>query len=343
MHSSGSSRDKRQLSHGLFRSSILLIKLASTTNNFIILYQKQPLDDTPATSISSNSQSLHSAIKRTAPVELWDDIKYPNYKENPFEFEAINRISNYTYEEPRRYNYWHYLYNSMDWFDKCDSTKSRRGGSIVFVVAIVVLGAVLIGLAIPNEGSVATHGDSSNSTSPATPKHKPVRTNQQGGVDKYTPQQLLELAEQITTSCNSNTITHEESRRICQSLCMDRMCCFEDDKYGCKEEEICAVYIGCESLFWSEAFVAKDDFFATNLLQLADEIIGYCDEYLIDPQSADGKECVKRCKDHMCCFENFNGRNNCKQDELTCQLYEGCEMLVGIQELEDASLLDESA
>lgn len=311
--------------------------LSNIWNHAFPSYQKQPLNNTPATSTSSNSQQIQSSIKRTAPVELWDDIKYPNYNDDPYEFEAINRISNYTYEEPKQYTYWHYR-NIVEWWEDIDPTTLRRSGSIIFVVTIVILGATLIGLAIPSD-DIAILDAHSNSTALPTPKYTPIQADQHGSVDKYSPQQLLELAEQITTSCDVNTITQEESRKMCQLLCKDQMCCFEDDKYGCKGEEMCVVYAGCEALFGSEDSISKEaDNSATNLLQAADEIIAYCDEYMIDPQSADGKECVARCREHMCCFEHDEESSNCKNDKVSCEVYEGCEVLVDAKESEDTSL-----
>jgi hypothetical protein len=277
-------------------------------------------------------------IQRTAPVELWDDMKYPTYNEDSFEFKAINRISNYTYEEKPRYGYWHY---TLDWIQELDSTTLRRGGSIVFVVTIVIVGAALIALAIPNndaaQNSLATNSNSSTAVS-SYPLYIPIRSNSQGSSEKnLSPQQLLELAEQITMSCDVATITHEENRKICQSLCIDRMCCFEDDKYGCKTDEMCPIYMGCEVLFGSDDS-ATNQYSAAELLQMADEIIGYCGEYMIDPESADGRKCIDQCKGHMCCFREETLGNSCKEEErVWCEVYEGCEALVGVKGLEDIS------
>jgi hypothetical protein len=303
---------------------------------------KQALNHIVAsTSTPSNSQSLHSSknIQRTVPVELWDDIKYPTYSEDPFEFEAINRISNYTYEEKPRYSYWHY---TLDWIQEFDSKTLRRGSSIVFVVTVVIIGSTLIALVIPNNNATKTSLDTNSNSStalPNNPLYTPIRSNNQGNLEKlYTPQQLLELAEQITTSCDATTITHEENRKMCQLLCIDRMCCFEDDKYGCKTDEMCPIYMGCEVLFGSGHNTTSQELSAAKLLQMADEIIGYCDEYMIDPQSADGRKCISQCKGHMCCFQDEGLESSCKEDErVWCEVYEGCEALVGVEGLEDVT------
>ena len=278
---------------------------------------------------NSFSKSPILSTETIAVNESWDDMKHTKYDDedlNDIETEAINRITNYTYHEPKRY---HYLRTCCN---EGDGSNTRKCGTLVFVVVFVVVGAVLIGLFASQYGHKATVSNPvSNITSPA-PKYTPIQNHNQK-IDNYTPQQLLELTEQINLACKQSTIYHEEKRRECQLFCQDKMCCFEDDNYGCSQETMCSVYAGCEVLYEpnvEESTISKAVSKAA-LLELADEIIGYCDEYLIDHESADGQECIHHCEEHMCCFEDTQSShiNSCKKDsDIPCLVYEGCEILV---------------
>lgn len=240
------------------------------------------------------------------------------------ETEAINRITNYTYHESKQYHYLHTCYND------CDASNTRKCGILVFMLVFVVVGAVLIGLSTSKDVSLNPFR---NGTS-AIPNYTPMRNhNHIQNIDHYTPQKLLELTEQINLACDQSTINHQEKRRECQSFCQDKMCCFEDDDYGCSQETMCSVYVACEVLYDSnvEKSTISNTISKAALLELADEIIGYCDEYPIDHESPDGKECIHHCKEHMCCFEYTESSyvNSCKQDsDIPCWVYEGCEILV---------------
>jgi hypothetical protein len=307
----------------------------------------------------SPPDSLPPSSQKVPPIELWNDIKYPNYdqQQDPYEFEAINRISNYTYREPtRRYHHsLHYLYSFQCFNEDCwDTTSVRRGTSVAFVVAVIILGAALIGLVISQttngevDTSTNTFADNDNSQmedlTHLTSKYTPMRSHDQN-IQDYTPQQLLELAEQVTVACDPSIITNSEKRQACQLICMDRMCCFENDKYGCSIEanKMCSVYIGCEVLYGDSNINQQQQHEDTSpkadLLKLADDIIWYCEEYSRNPQSAHGSECLNQCRDHMCCFEgDASGNSSCRREEkgndFSCQVYEGCEVLVGVEEFE---------
>jgi hypothetical protein len=253
----------------------------------------------------------------------------------------------------------------------------------------------MIGLAIPRSQTDNTstihaatfhdtkaHGAIEQHLNPApSSKYTPIQSNtqQEGGssnnIDEYTPQQLLELAEDVVKSCDPGTITKSEERKMCQTLCLDRMCCFDPGKYGCaqKEEKMCTVYVGCQVLYgyeyemmisnlnnngserqagidYDEESISKnynhssstpDEATMTSntgeLLRLADDIIQYCDEYLKDPNSPRGRKCIAICREHICCFEDAGNGNACNEEEgseFLCQVYEGCEIVVGVAELE---------
>jgi len=73
-------------------------------------------------------------------------------------------------------------------------------------------------------------------------------------------QEMLELAEQITTACGKSSLTDGSSS--CQELCHDHMCCVEeDDEYSCRNDETkdCAVYAGCEALIEDDLWLQMQD------------------------------------------------------------------------------------
>jgi len=73
-------------------------------------------------------------------------------------------------------------------------------------------------------------------------------------------QEMLELAEQITTACGKSSLTDGSSS--CQELCHDHMCCVEeDDEYSCRNDETkdCAVYAGCEALIEVDLWLQMQD------------------------------------------------------------------------------------
>lgn len=64
-------------------------------------------------------------------------------------------------------------------------------------------------------------------------------------------QEMLELAEQITTACGTSSLITGSTSSSCQELCREHMCCVEqDEEYSCRKDEAmdCAVYAGCEAL-----------------------------------------------------------------------------------------------
>ena len=123
------------------------------------------------------------------------------------------------------------------------------------------------------------------------------------------------------------------------------MCCFEEDPYNC-QDELCAVYMGCQVLYGdyinnnNVSPKSNEQLTTTSkLIQLTDEILGYCDEYAMDPQSEMGRECVAHCLDYMCCFDDNDGGGACEDEDIAslCEVFEGCEVLVGSDEVENVT------
>eukprot|EP00804_Cyclotella_cryptica_P024991 CCRYP_015936-RA/>CCRYP_015936-RA protein AED:0.12 eAED:0.12 QI:184/1/1/1/0.25/0.2/5/1410/469 len=352
----------------------------------------------------SSSEITDRASKEQ--IESWKDFEYPDY-EDRFDFEAVNRLSEYRCQEEK--SIWHsrrwrccnticqFCYRNLH-VNNCESTAIRRSTSIIFVISVVVISAAMIGYAIPRSQKDNINSKTMIHTTtfhdavengemkqhfipPPSSKYTPIRSNnqQQSGnsnsMDEYTPQQLLELAEDIIKSCDPQTITTSEERKMCQTLCIDRMCCFDPGKYGCAQDEemMCTVYVGCQVLYgydsemmisnlenngierqpgieynggnianhYHQSSILADETASVsntaNSLQLADDIIQYCDEYLKDPYSSSGRKCIAFCREHMCCFEDVEIGSGCIEEEgnkFSCQVYEGCEVLVGVDELE---------
>ena len=299
------------------------------------------------------------------------------------EHEVIHKISNYTYQHrhgSRRYNDWHHFHVWFNWRDSTKLLLSRRGSSILFVITVIVVSAAWIGVVIVPKEDVVTDEISSSSSTTTIPqtninpkntlspnsKYTPMRSNNNNSninhnndnnhiMQNYqsTPQQLLELTEQINIACDESSIIHHDNRKICQQLCHEKMCCFQEEPYSCidNEEMVCAVYMGCQVLYGDYISVTPSSsasksnnndnvpytqLTTSKLLQLADEIFGYCDEYAMDPQSEMGRECVAHCQGHMCCFEDEGGwGNGCNDDgeDILCEVYEGCEVLIGTKEV----------
>ncbi|KAL7516684.1 hypothetical protein ACHAWX_001672 [Stephanocyclus meneghinianus] len=383
---------------GQYGENIDGYEMASFDSQLVASLSSSP-DPPPSTSVVTDRTPKQQ-------LESWKDFDYPDY-EDRFEFEAVNRLSNYNCQEEES------IWRSSRWChcntfrlicsrsvhgNSCDKTAMRRSTSILFVISIVVISAAMIGLAIPhyqianvNSNSSTIHattfhdskgyGAMEQHLNPATSsKYKPIQSNSQergsgNNIDEYTPQQLLELAEDVVKSCDPETITKTDERKMCQKLCFDRMCCFDPGKYGCaqKEEKMCTVYVGCQVLYgyeyemmisnfnnndserqagidydgenvannYNKSSSISDEAAMTSntgdLLQLADKIIQYCDEYLKDHNSPSGQKCIDICREHICCFEDAGSGIACNEEkgsDFLCQVYEGCEIVVGVSELE---------
>jgi hypothetical protein len=322
------------------------------------LPMRQPCHNASNNSARRYSQNGNEPLE---PPWRFDDSEY----EDGFEVEAAERLSEYEVSrgELSRSYFRHHLFGYCPPFDSDDChPKFRRSASVAFVISIVVLSAALIGLAIPSEGESDRMKHTTNDNSPANGEVVGeivnIRSNSHrpDTIDDQTPQQLLlELAESISTACDPDTIRKAGKRKQCQMHCMDEMCCFDTGKYGCAKDEdkLCSVYAGCEVLLDPEwmtlaqgsgksAFSAAAEApsaSAGGSLQLADEIIEYCDEYLDDPKSPGGEACIEYCKGHMCCFGGDGKAGKCEEEikmdgYFSCEVYEGCEVVVGVEELE---------
>lgn len=100
---------------------------------------------------------------------------------------------------------------------------------LVALVGIIIGASFAIGYAVTNGGTSSPLGSSSKSPEEAQ-------------------QELLGIAERVVTACAESRL--DSDMKECQKLCKSSMCCFEDDRYGCKDDESknCAVYAGCKNL-----------------------------------------------------------------------------------------------
>ena len=144
-----------------------------------------------------------------------------------------------------------------------ETERSSRPKCLLCTLLLVVVGAIAVVcfVTIPPDTAIsywkAMSGSGSSNKKQAMID---VVAQQQQGQE----QQMLELAEQITSTCgksspsplrrrisSDSTATAGTGTPSCQKLCQNHMCCvILDEEYSCKNDEkkSCAVYAGCEAL-----------------------------------------------------------------------------------------------
>eukprot|EP00581_Thalassiosira_minuscula_P010528 CAMPEP_0183712212 /NCGR_PEP_ID=MMETSP0737-20130205/7402_1 /TAXON_ID=385413 /ORGANISM="Thalassiosira miniscula, Strain CCMP1093" /LENGTH=689 /DNA_ID=CAMNT_0025940791 /DNA_START=87 /DNA_END=2153 /DNA_ORIENTATION=+ len=121
--------------------------------------------------------------------------------------------------------------------------------------------------------------------------------------------ELFQMAEHIDVVCSEENINTMKGRSECQGLCKDRLCCFDDGKYGCANDpsQNCLAYAGCDTLVSTPITYVdnekntdpiignvKVDVFST-------ELEGVCSVNSL--KTLDGiQQCHNKCQTHLCCF-----------------------------------------
>ncbi len=119
-----------------------------------------------------------------------------------------------------------------------NATRSSSTCLVFALLAILFVGAIVCFVMLPPKYTAILNW-------------KPMKQQKQGR-----GQEMLELAEQITTACGKSSLIDGSSS--CQELCHNHMCCVEEDnEYSCRNDESkdCAVYAGCEALIGDDLWL----------------------------------------------------------------------------------------
>jgi hypothetical protein len=114
----------------------------------------------------------------------------------------------------------------------------------------------------------------------------------------------------------------------CRELCKESMCCLEvSQSKGCYRgnEKSCIAHASCSALLAFPAQITKPYNNEEEKLQLSEELIFLCSESHLN---IDISSCQRKCRNHLCCFEEDDQYNCADIKGEECLVHAACESLV---------------
>ncbi|KAL7482581.1 hypothetical protein ACHAW6_008252 [Cyclotella cf. meneghiniana] len=187
----------------------------------------------------------------------------------------------------------------------------KRCTVVFFVLAVVVLTGALIGL------NIATTGDSES-----MPKSTPSLA--------LTEEEMLTVKENVNQACSPSSVGSSDGRHMCQQLCHEHFCCFDNDKdgYNCQDDpsKSCNVYSACAVLVTD---IVNDGPTLVEIVHVnPEDLNARVKDACSNLNTSMGKlECHQACDEHMCCFETDAGKSCRGKKNVDCSPYEACGVL----------------